>query len=87
MTVKRVKKNAYTCTVERPEGTSYLYFMSFAASILEHNVETAEVFDNNGALLQDEEYIITEDLKSVKHKDGGFQSSITKVSVTAKAVL
>ena len=28
----------------RPEQESYLYFMNFAASILEHDVETAEVF-------------------------------------------
>ena len=28
----------------RPDQTSYLYFMNFAASVLEHTVETAEVF-------------------------------------------
>lgn len=59
--------------------------MNFAASILEHDVETAEVFvspalivsyqwaefdhsrwlqDNSGALLQDEEFIVTEDQRS-----------------------
>lgn len=65
----------------RPEQASYLYFMSFALSVLEHEVLKAEAFvslkpqivlvnscmhqqDNSGALLQNEEYVITEDLKS-----------------------
>jgi len=44
MTLQKTKRDVYTCTVERPDQESYLYFMNFAASILEHDVETAEVF-------------------------------------------
>lgn len=63
--------------------------------------------DNSGALLQDEEYVITEDLRSgrqalvdccnckfisivcrrcyaVKHKEGGFQSNLAKIILTAR---
>lgn len=32
------------CIECRPDQASYLYFMSFAISILEHPVETVEVF-------------------------------------------
>ncbi|XP_064391249.1 myeloid-derived growth factor-like [Halichondria panicea] len=84
MNLKKSKKNTYVCVVERPEQASYLFFMSFALSILEHDVISAEAFDNNGPLLQDEEYMITKDLRSATHKDGGFQSNLSKVTVTAR---
>ena len=73
----------YLPQLHRPDQTSYLYFMSFAASVLEHTVEAAEVFvsifflilqdfspgfcplqDNTGALLQDEEFLITDNGRS-----------------------
>ncbi|CAI8015381.1 Myeloid-derived growth factor [Geodia barretti] len=64
MSMKKTGKTDYKCKVERPEQASYLYFMSFAISVLEHHVEKVEVFDNSGALLQDEDYEITKDGQS-----------------------
>lgn len=84
MDLKQIKKKTYTCTIERPgEQASYLYFKSFAASILDHTIDSAEVFDSKGALLQNEEFIIDEKGGSVRHKDGGFRSNLSKIVFTA----
>ncbi|KAL5481571.1 hypothetical protein EMCRGX_G021762 [Ephydatia muelleri] len=84
MDLKQIKKKMYTCTIERPgEQSSYLYFKSFAASILDHTIDSAEVFDSKGALLQNEEFIVDDKGGSVKHKDGGFRSNLAKIVFTA----
>ncbi|XP_065912360.1 myeloid-derived growth factor homolog [Dysidea avara] len=70
----------YVCTIERPSQTSYLYFHTYSASILGHSIESAEVFDNNGAVLQNEEFVIGDG--AVKPISQGV--NVVKIKFTAK---
>lgn len=56
--MEKLSTEEYICTIERPSHTSYLYFQSYSASVLGYAIENAEVFDNSGAVLQYDKFVI-----------------------------
>lgn len=70
----------YVCTIERPSQTSYLYFQSYSASVLGYAIENAEVFDNSGAVLQYDKFVIED--RVVKPMSQGV--NIVKIVLTVK---
>ncbi|XP_065836361.1 myeloid-derived growth factor homolog [Oscarella lobularis] len=78
------KENGYTCVVERPEKTSYLFFQNFAASILGAELKSVEIFDSLGNVLASENFDIDFSDGSVKSIEGKFKNSLGRVVLHAK---
>ncbi|XP_014662584.1 PREDICTED: myeloid-derived growth factor-like [Priapulus caudatus] len=77
-------KKRFHCTVERPDGNSYLFFMTFSLSVEGATLEEANVAGKNFEALGKEQYIINGN--EVKHSST-FQSGLSSVLITAKGVI
>ncbi|XP_043909840.1 myeloid-derived growth factor-like [Protopterus annectens] len=78
----------FSCSVWRPQGTSYLFFTQFKAEVKGGKIEYANAYSRatgagSGEVpLKSEEFEVGE--HAVTHREGAFQSQLYKVLIVAK---
>ncbi|XP_033097019.1 myeloid-derived growth factor-like [Anneissia japonica] len=77
------EENGYICSVERPDGRSYLFFQQFKLAVVGASIAEAEVTGDAGTELRSEEYIIDETKNQVYHAEGKFRSQLTRITILA----
>ncbi|KAK3602274.1 hypothetical protein CHS0354_022015 [Potamilus streckersoni] len=76
------EKRKFVCTIERPDGMSYLFFQHFEASIEGADAVEIEVYGPHGKDLKSEEYTV--DLMNRKVTEGSkFSSQLDKIVIYA----
>ncbi|XP_008586149.1 PREDICTED: UPF0556 protein C19orf10 homolog [Galeopterus variegatus] len=79
----------FTCTIWRPQGKSYLYFMQFKAEVRGAHIEYAmayskAAFESESDIpLKNEEFEVTK--TAVAHRPGAFKAELSKLVIVAKA--
>ncbi|XP_071115819.1 myeloid-derived growth factor-like [Haliotis cracherodii] len=73
----------FSCSVERPGSSSYLFFQSFRMEVYGARAVEAEVKGPDQSLLKPEEYIMDESSSSVSHVEGKFHSMLGRVELCA----
>ncbi|KAJ1085284.1 hypothetical protein NDU88_005417 [Pleurodeles waltl] len=78
----------FSCSIWRPQGVSYLYFMQFKVEVKGCTIEYAEAYsqaassDHKDLPLKRDEYEVGQ--TTVTHKQGKFKSMLAKVVIVAK---
>lgn len=75
----------WLCTVERPSGSSYLFFEEFKLEITGAHLRRAVLAGAPDVVLPDVEYLVNKKENSVQHSPGKFKSQLVKVQVYATA--
>ncbi|RXN32902.1 caytaxin-like isoform X1 [Labeo rohita] len=79
---------AHNCRITGPQGKSYLFFTQFKAEIKGAKIEYATAYSQTAVggqrdvALKEEEYIVSE--SSVTHRDGKFNSELSKLTVIGR---
>ncbi|XP_065059829.1 myeloid-derived growth factor homolog [Rhopilema esculentum] len=75
------KGSEYHCVIDRPEQSSYLFFMMFEASVEGVKLQRAEPYDNSKRMLHDDEFKV----KGNTVKSGSaFKSNLATLALIAK---
>ncbi|XP_069469943.1 myeloid-derived growth factor-like [Ambystoma mexicanum] len=79
-----VDGSLFSCSMYRPQGTSYLFFTQFEAKVEGGTIEHAQASSHSDkdVPLKKEEYEVGE--TTVSHKQGVFGSSLAKIIMIAK---
>ncbi|XP_053317807.1 myeloid-derived growth factor [Spea bombifrons] len=79
----------FSCSVWRPQGKSYLFFMQFRAAVTGGKIEFSEAYSQASAdgrsdvPLKKSEYDVTD--TAVFHRPGSFSSSLSKLVIVARS--
>ncbi|XP_046555170.1 myeloid-derived growth factor-like [Haliotis rubra] len=73
----------FSCSVERPGSSSYLFFQSFRMMVGGVQAVGAEVKGSDHSPLNPEEYVMVESSSSVSQVDGKFKSMLGRVELCA----
>ncbi|XP_068089917.1 myeloid-derived growth factor isoform X2 [Hyperolius riggenbachi] len=73
----------FTCSIWRPLGTSYLFFLKFKAEVTGGKIESCEAYSQEGKSLQITEYEVTD--TAVSDRPGSFSSALYKIILVAKS--
>ncbi|XP_064608780.1 myeloid-derived growth factor-like [Liolophura sinensis] len=77
--------NQYSCSVERPGGTSYLFFLNFKLEVIGGTVWDGEAFGNREKPLKPDEFTVDQEKNMIASKEGGFGAELSRVNVYANA--
>ncbi|XP_071953740.1 myeloid-derived growth factor-like [Antedon mediterranea] len=77
------EQEGYVCSVERPDGRSYLFFQQFKLAVVGASIAEVEVMGDSGAQLRSEEYVVDETKNQVYHAADMFRSQLTRVTILA----
>ncbi|KAM5194343.1 myeloid-derived growth factor [Mantella aurantiaca] len=72
----------FSCSIWRPLGTSYLFFLKFKAEVTGGKMEFCEAYSQENKPLKKSEYDVTE--TAVSDRPGSFSSSLYKILVVMK---
>ncbi|XP_053559138.1 myeloid-derived growth factor [Bombina bombina] len=81
-------KQLFSCSIWRPQGKSYLFFMSFKAEVTKGKIEYSEAYSQGATTslsdipLKSSEYDVAD--TTVSHRPGSFSSSLSKLLIVAK---
>ncbi|XP_067665700.1 myeloid-derived growth factor-like [Haliotis asinina] len=73
----------FSCSVERPGSSSYLFFQSFKMEVFGVKAVEAEVKSPDHSPLQPEEYVLDESSSSVSQVDEKFKNMLGRVELCA----
>ncbi|XP_074650953.1 myeloid-derived growth factor-like [Tubulanus polymorphus] len=76
-------KKYFSCAVERPTKTSYLFFMNFKLSMEGAKLKNVQAFGNSNAPLQPGEYSLDKKENHIMNADE-FKSQLAHIRVEAK---
>eukprot|EP00026_Physarum_polycephalum_P021443 Phypoly_transcript_24693.p1 GENE.Phypoly_transcript_24693~~Phypoly_transcript_24693.p1 ORF type:complete len:157 (+),score=19.40 Phypoly_transcript_24693:41-472(+) len=75
------EEGPFTCYVGRTKPPSYLLFQSFSVSIKGATIGEAEVWDNSGVTLQDDQYVIDQNtVKPAKNWGGNLALAVLRAA-------
>ncbi|XP_018428869.1 PREDICTED: myeloid-derived growth factor [Nanorana parkeri] len=75
-------KQYFFCTIWRPLGTSYLFFLKFKVEVTGGRIEFCEAYSQENKPLKKSEYDVTD--TAVSHRPDSFSASLYKISVVTK---
>ncbi|KAM4708575.1 myeloid-derived growth factor [Discoglossus pictus] len=82
-------KQLFSCSIWRPQGKSYLFFMGFKAEVTCGKIEYSEAYSQAATTsfsaipLKESEYSVSD--SAVSHKPGSFSSTLSKLVIVSKS--
>lgn len=73
----------FSCSIWRPLGTSYLFFLKFKAEVTGGKIEFCEAYSQENKPLKKSEYDVTD--TAVSDRPGSFSASLYKLLLVAKS--
>lgn len=84
MTLDKDEFGAHSCTVTRPDGPSYIFFLQFKMKVAGARLTEVEAIGGQEHPLEPEEYVVSKRHNEVHSKKDAFKSTLKRLTVYAE---